>query len=153
MEIKVQTYVDPITETAVKQSLERLAKLGDGKSSAEDKALKAGIKAGGRYLMNKGKRRARAGIRANQSKWPNVKHTGNLLRSFTVRVKRTKAGGLVGFRHPIGNHAHLVDLGHGGRRGPAKGSKFWTVTRENDTGRAMALVVQGIDKAVYKIMG
>lgn len=151
--------VQYIGSERLKIALDQLEKIGTRSPTATNKTIRQGLREGTRYLIRKGKARAKAGIKANEAKYPNVKHTGNLLRSFTTILKRNNNGALAGFHQGSkgdkrnGSHAHLVDEGHGGRRGPAKGSYFWTITRQQDGDDALLKVEEGIEKAVFRILG
>ena len=150
--------VSIIGDKSVRNALDNLRVLATDHPSEANRILAKGLKEGGKYLIRKGRARARAGINANRSKYPNVVHNGNLLRSFTNRVKRNNSGVIVGFYQGSkgdrrnGQHAHLVDLGHNGQRGPARGSHFWTTTKSADTGAALVKVEEGVTAAVFKIL-
>ena len=94
--------------------------------------------------------------------------TGNLVKSFNVRVKKNKLGGLAGFgmvsdtdgNHIIARHAHLVDLGtaererqNGGSTGKMPALNFWTDTRNDDMDNAVGEVLKGTEQALIKIIG
>ena len=128
-----------------------------------NRIIKSGLRAGVNLLKNAGRQRLRermhnpAGV------------TGNLLKSFSVRVKKSKLGALAGFsmvtEDDKGNlikvgHAYIVDSGTGERGRKSGGStgvmpalRYWTDTKNQDTGRALELVEAAIAKAVVKMGG
>ena len=128
-----------------------------------NRIIKSGLRAGVNLLKNAGRQRLRermhnpAGV------------TGNLLKSFSVRVKKSKLGALAGFsmvtEDDKGNqvkvgHAYIVDSGTGERGRKSVGStgvmpalRYWTDTKNQDTGRALELVEAAIAKAVVKMGG
>ncbi len=140
----------------LEEALKRISALGDpSKDAYVKKTLKKGYRKAGAYLIKVGRTKERASIEANKSKWPNVKHTGNLLSSFKTKVKRSGLGMLVGFTNK-GKHSWLVDHGHGGQRshnGWTAGSKFWESTRENEAKTAQSMVADSVKEAVYTILG
>lgn len=129
----------------------------------KDSAIKRGLSKGGEVLKKGGMERLKNRMRAG----PGGK-TGNLLRSFTVRVKREKLGVLAGFQKGKngGNHSHLVDLGtvermrkhksrkrggKGGRTGAATPNYFWNDTNDLDKEKAMVEIGTGIAEFVKKV--
>jgi len=118
----------------------------------KDSAIRVGLKMGGNVIKRGGIRRLRA--RMNNSKGV----TGNLLKSFVVRVKRNSLGVLVGFSTQ-GSHAFLVDLGTNDRfqiktghhTGAARALNFWTDTRNEDVQQAQGMIVQGINRYVERV--
>ena len=128
-----------------------------------NRIIKSGLRAGVNLLKNAGRQRLRermhnpAGV------------TGNLLKAFSVRVKKGKLGALAGFsmvtEDDKGNlikvgHAYIVDSGTGERGRKSGGStgvmpalRYWTDTKNQDTGRALELVEAAIAKAVVKMGG
>lgn len=141
---------------SLEKALKRIAALGDPKKDAQvNKALKKGYRKAGAYLIRVGRKKERASINANKSKWPKVRHTGNLLSSFRTKIKRSGLGMLVGFTDK-GSHSWLVDHGHGGKRshnGWTEGSKFWESTRENEAKTAQSMIADSVKEAVYTILG
>lgn len=128
-----------------------------------DKAVKSGLSKGGEVLKQGGINRLKGRMKAGSNG-----KTGNLLRSFYVRVKRNKPGVLAGFTKGKngGNHSHLVDLGtisrmqksknrkrryKGGSSGAAPGNHFWEDTRDLDTGKAMNEIQAGIVGFVERV--
>jgi|WetSurMetagenome_2_1015567.scaffolds.fasta_scaffold04032_6 hypothetical protein len=122
----------------------------------KDKSIRAGLKAGGNVLK-------RGGIRRLKARMKNSKGvTGNLLRSFEVRVKKNSLGVIVGFHEgdkgdiKNGYHAYLVDLGTqdrfqvktGRHVGAAKALHFWTDTKSEDMQQAQGMIMQGIERFV-----
>lgn len=140
----------------LEEALKRIAALNDPKKNASvNSALKKGYRKAGAYLIRVGRKKERISINANKAKWPNVKHTGNLLSSFRTKIKRSGLGMLVGFTDK-GRHSWLVDHGHGGKRshnGWTEGSKFWESTRENEAKTAQAMVADAVRQAVYTVLG
>lgn len=114
----------------------------------KNKAIKSGLKAGGNVFKKEGKRRLKERIKD---------HTGNLKRSFQVRVKRNKAGVLTGFNGG-GRHSHFVDRGTKERRHPITGTSgempanyFWSDTESIDYPKAVDEIFAGVEKAVQRI--
>lgn len=121
-------------------------------SFEKDKALRTGLIKGGQVLVRGGKRRLKSSL-LNQKDG-----SGNLLKSFNVRVKRNKLGALIGFKRPIGNHSHLIDRGtkdritkDGKYRGRVTPTAFWIDTKNSDMKEATSEVYNGIQTAVNKI--
>ena len=129
----------------------------------KDSAIKRGLSKGGEVLKKGGMERLKNRMRAG----PGGK-TGNLLRSFTARVKRNKPGVLAGFQKGKngGNHSHLVDLGtvermrhrkswksggKGGSTGAARANYFWKDTNDLDKNKAMGEIQKGITECVEKV--
>ncbi|MCH3994861.1 MAG: hypothetical protein LKE54_07410 [Prevotella sp.] len=134
-----------------------------------NKMIQKTLRLAARYLVNQGKARLRAGER------PEIKHTGNLLKSMVVKVKKNNLGALAGFRQGSsggqtynGYHSWLVDQGTGPRKtlkgyyrgksghgvqGPAGSLLFWTTTKKDDTPEAMLMIETGIRQAFNQIMG
>lgn len=140
----------------LEDALKRISALGDPKKDASlNKALKKGYRKAGAFLIRTGRKKERASINANKSKWPKVKHSGNLLSSFRLKVKRSGLGMLVGF-NDRGKHSWLVDHGHGGKRshnGWTEGSHFWETTRANEAKEAQGMIVDAVKEAVFMILG
>lgn len=119
-----------------------------------DRAIRSGLARGGSVLVRGGRLRLRQRMQSPRGR------TGNLLRSFTVRVKRRKPGVLAGFAggRGGGQHAHLVDLGTVRRRHPRTGTsgtmpanRFWTDTRSGDMGRAQEAIREGLERFVERV--
>lgn len=119
-----------------------------------DRAVRSGLARGGGVLARGGRQRLRQRMESPRGR------TGNLLRSFTVRVKRRKPGVLVGFAggRGGGQHAHLVDLGTVRRRHPLTGTsgtmpanRFWSDTRSGDMGRAQEAIRDGLVRFVERV--
>ena len=125
-----------------------------------DRAVKSGLKKGGEVLKRGGMMRLKSRMKAVG--------TGNLLKSFIVRVKRSKPGVLTGFRQGKdgGNHSHLVDLGtisrmqksknrkkgyRGGSSGVMPANHFWSDTKDLDYRDALHEVKTGIEKFVERV--
>lgn len=123
----------------------------------KDTALKGGLKAAGNTFMQGGKSRLKRRMKSGSTGI-----TGNLLRSFQVRVKRNKPGVLIGFKqgNEGGSHASLIDRGTKDRYWKTKKRKyvgrvlpslFWTDTETMDYPKAMDKLYLGIEKAVSRI--
>ena len=127
----------------------------DGLDGLErDRAVRSSLARGGRTLKLAGQKKLAARMDNPYG------HTGNLLRSFTVRVKRRKPGVLVGFSsgREGGSHAHLVDLGTTMRPHPVTGTSgrmpanwFWTDTRNQDMPRAQKEIAKGLQRFVERV--
>lgn len=142
--------------------LNRVLHAVDGLASIDkDKAVKAGLRAGEYVFLAGGRRRLKSRMKSG----PNGV-TGNLIKSFTIRVKRAKLGALAGFSTTQsfgkdggkGYHAHLVDLGTTSRnnkksanRGVMPGNLFWSDTVAQDDVKALDKVYKGIERAVQRI--
>ena len=123
----------------------------------KDKALKGGLKSAGNVFSSGGKSRLKRSMKSGSRGV-----TGNLLRSFQVRVKKSKPGVLVGFRQGKegGSHAHLIDKGTDKRYWKTKkrkyvgrvvATRFWSDTEAQDYPKAMDSLYIGIEKAVNRI--
>ena len=126
-----------------------------------NKSIKAGLRKGLNILRKGGLKRLKSRMKSPSGV------TGNLVKSFNVRVKKNKLGGLAGFgmvsdtdgNHIIARHAHLVDLGtaererqNGGSTGKMPALNFWTDTRNDDMDNAVGEVLKGTEQAILKIM-
>lgn len=123
----------------------------------KDKALKGGLQSAGKVFEAGGKSRLKRSMKSGSRGV-----TGNLLRSFQVKVKRHKPGVLIGFKQgkDSGSHAHLVDRGTKQRYWKTKKQKnvgrvvpnnFWGDTESQDYPKAMDSLYIGIGKAVNRI--
>lgn len=125
----------------------------------KDRAIQEGLKAAGEEFKAAGKRRLKQRMKSGTQGV-----TGNLLRSFQVRVKKHKPGMLVGFKQGKGggSHAHLVDRGTderfyvtktGNRKsvGSMKPNYFWSDTEAQDYPKAMERLYEGIERSVNRI--
>ena len=127
-----------------------------------NKSIKAGLRKGLNILRQGGLKRLKSRMKSPSGV------TGNLVKSFNVRVKKNKLGGLAGFgmvsdtegNHIIARHAHLVDLGtaererqNGGSTGKMPALNFWTDTRNDDMDNAVGAVLKGTEQALIKIIG
>jgi hypothetical protein len=151
------------------------------KDLEKDKAIRAGLRSGGLFFAKQGKMRLSQRIlfkasnyRAHSSSEEDLRKkirrreirnhkrialsSSNLYNSFQVRVKRRSLGALVGFSSK-GHHAHLVDLGTRRRPHPITGTSgvmpanfFWTDTSEQDWKVGMDRVMDGIGRAINRIM-
>lgn len=123
----------------------------------KDKAVKKGLGEAGRVFVTGGKGRLRERMKSGSKGV-----TGNLLRSFQVKVKRSKPGVLIGFKRGVngGNHVHLVDRGTDKRYwktrsgkyvGKVNANRFWSDTEEQDYKNAIDRLYEGVESAVIKI--
>lgn len=135
----------------VQHFLDGLPKIG------RERAIDSGLRAGGKLLKQGGKRRLKAAMKRPQGV------SGNMLRAFSVKLKKRKSGVLVGFVVPKGaknpkREAIKFNSADGGTvlRETGKGKKtgampplkrFWTRTKTEDTPAALRLVAEGIKKA------
>lgn len=132
----------------------------------KDKAVRTGLRSGGNLLKTRGRNRlkqrnykafvGKSGRLTSAGKRALAAH--NLYNAFQVRVKRRSLGALIGFTGK-GHHSHLVDLGTRRRPHPITGtsgvmpaSRYWSDTAEQDWRDAMNKVMEGIDRAIYRIM-
>ena len=126
-----------------------IQELGD--SVTQHKVVDAALKKGSQYLMNKGRLKLRQRMKNRKGV------TGNLLRSFSYRIKKRKFGAIVGFKEK-GKHAHLVSQGTRKRftrkglyRGFVTGNHFWEDTRQKETPKAMVLILNQIKASIMNI--
>lgn len=125
----------------------------------KDKAVKDGLKDAGKVFLSGGKTRLRQRMKSGSRGV-----TGNLLKSFQVKVKKNKPGVLIGFKQGKrgGSHSHLVDRGTkarfyktklGNRKsvGSVKPNAFWSDTKMQDYPKAMDSLYSGIERAVNRI--
>lgn len=123
----------------------------------KNKAIKAGLRKGAMVFIRLG----RSTLRSR-----NNEHTGNLMKSFRVRVKKRSLGALAGFsvnysrisEDGYGSHSWLVDRGtvqrwtkKGQNRGIMPASYFWTDTKEQGSSEAIRAIEQGIHDAVIQM--
>lgn len=130
-----------------------------------DNAVQKALRQGMRVIQQEGKSNLRQ---------RNHVVTGNLRRSFSLRVNKKKAYALSGFKRSKnggnhahkngGNHAHLVDRGtkarytkKGAYRGsiskdsPNTGSRFWTEAVESKGASAVNNVINAVYNYLSKI--
>lgn len=123
----------------------------------KDKAVKVGLKSAGKVFLSGGKSRLRQSMKSGSRGV-----TGNLLRSFKIKVKRSKPGVLIGFKQGKegGSHAHLIDRGTNKRYwktrkrkyvGSVVATRFWSDTEAQDYPKAMDHLYMGIERAVNRI--
>ena len=138
--------------------IERINRLvADLQEIDQNKAIKAGLRKGAMVFIRLG----RSTLRSR-----NNKHTGNLMKSFRVRVKKRSLGSLAGFsmnysrmaEEGYGSHSWLVDRGtvqrwtkKGQNRGIMPASYFWTDTKEQGSSEAIRAIEQGIHDAVIQM--
>ena len=132
---------------------EALSELKNTRESRKE--VKEGLKKAGRLLIKGGKDRLKA-----RMLMPRKDRTGNLLRSFKHRIKKKNAGVLVGFRRGKngGNHSWLVSEGtnprktsRGYNRGWLRPNNFWSDTRNQDSPKAMNIIMDHIEQAIESI--
>ena len=122
----------------------------------KDKAVRSGLSDAGKVFIAGGKSRLKSRMKIGSKGL-----SGNLLRSFTERVKKSKPGVLVGFKQGAngGSHSFLIDKGTKSRRwkkngkstGKVTANYFWTDTEVQDNAKALGKLYQGIEKAVNRI--
>lgn len=127
----------------------------------KDKALRSGLAAAAQVFKTGGRRRLRQRMKNPAGV------TGNLLRAFTTRVKKSRPGALTGFIQGEngGSHAKWLDKGTIERRHkktnksvgkiPGKNSRFrlgfWEDTRNQEESKAMDALYKGVERAVQRI--
>lgn len=135
----------------LQQSLNKMSKID------QSTAVQNPLKEGATKIMQAGK--------SNLSQRNKTK-TGNLKKSFGVKVDKKRAAAYAGFRRPTGNHSHLIDRGtverwtkynhpiYGRYRGsisrkkPNTGTSFWTdAVSQNGT-----IVMENLCEAIYAEM-
>lgn len=112
-----------------------------------DKEINAGLKKGAQYLVRMGKKRLRQRMKSGSKGV-----TGNLLKSFTYKIKRKNLGVLVGFKKK-GSHSWLVSEGTKIRKGRGQviGNKYWKETRQRDTNTAMYYILHSIKQSINNL--
>lgn len=142
----LDVQIELINLESVKDAIKEL-----GDSVTQHKVVDAALKKGAQYLMNKGRLKLRQRMKSRKGV------SGNLLRSFSYRIKKRKFGALVGFKE-TGRHAHLVSQGTRKRytrkglyRGFVTGNRFWEDTRSKDTPKAMVLILNQIKASITNI--
>lgn len=117
------------------------------------------MNAGARVIMNAGKMNfSRTDLHTGKS--------GNLKKSFAIKLDRKKAIALAGFKRPQGAAAHLVDIGTVERytkkgyyrgtvqkRGPNTGSRFYHDAVEAEGYNAMQRVMDVVFDEILRITG
>lgn len=119
----------------------------------KDKAIRKGLSRGGNVLKQGGVRRLKMTMKSPMGV------TGNLIRAFSVRVKKNKLGVLSGFGYPEGRHSWLVDQGTNWRhtkkgyksRGYGRALRYWQDTKDKDGPKAILETEKGIERAVQRI--
>lgn len=112
-----------------------------------DKEINAGLKKGAQYLVRMGKKRLRQRMKSGSKGV-----TGNLLKSFTYKIKRKNLGVLVGFKKK-GSHSWFVSEGTKIRKGRGQviGNKYWKETRQRDTNTAMYYILHSIKQSINNL--
>ena len=134
--------------------IEKVYRLIEGLADFEkDKSVETGLKNAGALFVRRGRENLK-----NRMKSGSNGVTGNLLRSFKVKLKRQKLGVLAGFS-ALGAHAHLIDRGtairstnKGYNRGRIEGNDFWENAIENNKDAAIESIYTGIERAINRIL-
>lgn len=124
----------------------------------KDKAIKSGLRSGLNVIQRKGRSNLRTRLLETGK--------GSLIGSFATKIKKSKLGGLSGFRRSnkyvklekAGNHAHLVDGGtkmrhnrKGQKRGIMPANRFWKDAISTEETKALDKVYEGVERAVQRI--
>lgn len=139
-----------------KKDYERMQKMLSQLSEVDKKAtIQRALSAGAKLMQAAGK--------SNLEQKNKVK-TGNLKKSFGLRVMKKKAYALAGFKRPGGAHAHLIDGGtvqrytkRGLYRGsiskgkPKSGSLFWTEAVQSQGQAALNKIMDAIYQSLEDI--
>lgn len=123
----------------------------------KDRAVKSGLRAAGAVFIRAGRKNLKARLKpASERKDKGI--PGNLMGSFTNRVKKSKPGVLAGF-NGYGAHAHLVDMGTQKRKHPITktsgvmpANRFWRDTKDANESAALLKIEEGIGRAITRIM-
>ena len=134
---------------AVNKWLEKMDRVDQGNT------IQSALREGAKIIMDAGKSNLAT---RNKTK------TGNLKKSFRIKVVKKKAYALSGFKRPGGNHSYLIDRGTDKRytkkgyyRGsvskgsPNRGSMFWTDAVQANGGKAVDRLMSAIYDALAKI--
>ena len=121
-------------------------------------ALKEGLYEAGKVFRVSGANNLSSRLLNNSNKRAYGRSPGNLMKSMRIRVKRRKAGVLIGF-DGRGHHAHLVDMGtrlrlyktRNGDSGIMPANRFWRDTKSQNESVAFDKIAEGIEKAIEKI--
>ncbi len=134
-----------------------LAAVDDLSNIDKDRAIKSGLSAAGRVFVLSGRKNLLSRLEKTSKGRKKRRLPGNLLRSLTIRVKKSKLGVLAGFSGN-GAHAHLVDLGTKTRQHPVTGTSgvmpanhFWSDAKASESQKAMSRIFVGVDRAVKRI--
>lgn len=128
----------------------------------KDKVLRSGLAAAAQVFKTGGRRRLRQRMKSPAG----VK--GNLVRSFTTRVKKSRPGALAGFKAGKGGGSHSIWLDKGTKERfyktkskkstgkiPGKNSSFrlnfWQDTKSQDESKALDGLYKGVERAVQRI--
>lgn len=139
-----------------KADYERIQKWLSQLSEADQKStIQNALRSGAKLLTTAGKANLQA---RNKTK------TGNLKKSFGLKVVKKRAYALAGFKRPAGAHSHLIDRGtdkrytkNGYYRGsvsrgnPNKGTMFWTDAVETEGPSALNRIMDAIYKSLDEI--
>lgn len=112
-----------------------------------DKEVSKGLNKGAQYLVRMGKKRLRQRMKSGSKGV-----TGNLLRSFTYKIKKQNIGVLVGYKKK-GSHSWLVSDGTKLRKGRGQviGNHFWKDTKQKDTNTAMYYIMVSIRQSINNL--
>lgn len=126
------------------------AYLGEWKKLRTNPIYQQGLKSASRVFIRGGR------LRLRQRLLNHGKTTGNLLSSFSFRLKKEKPDAIVGFGR-YGRHSHLVDRGtvkryhkSGKYVGIMPANYFWKETFERDSPTAMEEFKKGIINALFR---
>ena len=115
----------------------------------KNKVVREGLKDAGNLFIKSGK---------ENLKVRNKIKTGNLSKSFVIKLKSKKLGMIAGF-NTSGNHSWLIDRGtverknsKGQNRGKIIGNNFWSDAIQNNESTAIERVYSGIERAIINIM-
>lgn len=144
-----------LNERDYRDLMKRLNSLEDvDKRNAISKALRMGV----RVIMNAGK----ANYKARDL---HTGKTGNLKRSFAIKLDKKRKVSFAGFKHPGGNHSFLVSRGTKARytsrgyyrgtvqkRGPNTGNRFWDDAVKDNGGKALETLMDTVYEEVRKCL-
>jgi len=122
------------------------------KDFQKDKVVGQGLKDATGLFINAGKQNLRDRMKSKKG------DSGNLLKSFKNKLKRSSLGAIAGFNQ-LGMHAHLLDMGtqvrttkSGANRGKVEGNSFWKDAIELNETAAIEKVYSGIERAITNII-
>lgn len=120
----------------------------------KDKAVRSGLSSAALVFKTIGRRNLRRWMGSHGH--PDGV-TGNLLKSFKNRVKRSRPGALAGFALPEGSHVWLVDQGtalrstHNHDTGIMPASRFWQDASKEGESKAVERLREGVERKIQKI--
>ncbi len=132
---------------------DRIYNMIDSLSNIEkDKAIQQGLKDAANIFIQAGKSNLKERMKSKKG------DSGNLLKAFKSKLKRSNLGALAGFNE-LGHHGHLIDSGteerytkEGYYRGKVTGNNFWHDAVDSNQNEAMDKLYDGIEKAITKLM-